>query len=278
MYPSQTALIKACKELKLKYEFVNSEHIGIRVFSKKKKPPAYFIYRLIPFNPLDVERICRDKDLSYSIVKKKIKVPRWKAYHDINCTNLPANAPVFRSIRAMAQDIRKKFGLPVIVKRNMGSHGNNVFLCHTFKSIIESLRSIFDKRSDQYDYMAIGQQYIDAELHIRAVATPDKLLFAHTKELDENIALEEVKEDSLLPCVYKKITDKQLLKKIQRFLAPAFKLIPLSLVGADIAIEASGKMYLIELNHTPGFDKYINDVGDEDVINTFKKLLRTHLM
>jgi hypothetical protein len=274
--PSLSALIKACKKLGLTYKHVHRHKFAVRILPKNGSSPFFFIYNKLPFNSACTARILDDKDLSYTILKNKVRLPKWKSYIDPQSEEGDKSLVEFCSIRKIANDIRKRFNSSVIVKRNGGSRGMNVFMCHTLKDITQALKEIFNKKSPYYDYLAIGQEYIEARTEIRAIATPDKLLLAYVRDLDMSKLPKVITSESWLDCVYNKIHDKRLLGKIESFLSPVFENIPIGIVGADISIDASGRMYLLELNHSPIFDYYIDYAGDDDIVDIYTHLLKTH--
>jgi len=273
---SLSALIKACENLGLAYELVHKHNFAIKVLARNGAEPLFFIYNKLPFNSACTARILDDKDLSYTILKNRVRLPKWRSYIDPKGEECDKNHLKFSSVRKIANDIREKFEFPMIVKRNRGSRGRNVFVCRTLKDVVQSLREVFRKESPYYDYLAIGQQYIESESEIRAIATPDKLLLAYSRELDVSKLPDVITSESWLDCVYKKICDKSLLARIASYLEPVFEHIPVGVLGADISIDSRGRMYLLELNHSPIFDLYIDYAGDEDIVDVYTHLLKQH--
>lgn len=276
MTSSLSALTKACKKLGLTYKRVHKHGFAIKILPKNGSDPLFFIYNKLPFNSACAARILDDKDLSYTILRDKVRLPKWRSYIDPKGEEYDKKHLQFTSITKIASNIRKEFRTPVIVKRNRGSRGMNVFVCRSMKDVVAALQEIYNKCSQYYDYLAIGQEFIEAKIEIRAIATPDKLLLAYSRELDVSKLPDVITSEAWLDCVYKKIHDKSLLARLESYLAPVFRHIPIGILGADISIDGSDRMYLLELNHSPIFDHYIDYAGDEDIVDVYKHLLKRH--
>jgi hypothetical protein len=66
---------------------------------------------------------------------------------------------VYEDIDSITEEIKKTWSLPVIIKRNAGSFGNNIFLCHDIEEVRLSLKQIFNINSKDYDDIALTQEY-----------------------------------------------------------------------------------------------------------------------
>ncbi|WP_367267943.1 hypothetical protein [Okeania sp. SIO2C9] len=63
----------------------------------------------------------------------------------------------------MADNIEQNFDYPVVLKKNKGSKGRNVFKCNERSQVINSLDKIYDLSNYKYDYIAISQEYIQIQ-------------------------------------------------------------------------------------------------------------------
>ncbi|MFM6350053.1 MAG: alpha-L-glutamate ligase, partial [Dolichospermum sp.] len=75
----------------------------------------------------------------------------------------------FSSIDKIIAEIERNFVLPVIIKRNRGSGGNNVFKCTDLLEVCNALEHIFNVNSKNYDYVALVQEPIHIVKEYRSV-------------------------------------------------------------------------------------------------------------
>ncbi|MBN1617959.1 hypothetical protein JW887_01280 [Candidatus Dojkabacteria bacterium] len=270
MEPYQKALIKACKKLKLKYEIPHKNAIAIKVLTD---PALFFVHHFIPVNHQDVCKICTDKDLSYTLFRKTIQIPKWKSYLDPNSNRKYQNLIKNKSIESIATDIIANFQLPVVLKMNQGSLGINIFICNSLKEIKNALAKIFNKNQKKYDYLAIAQEFIEINREFRIIMHKKKVLLAYEKDINNAIFTENISPETWENSKDLKINSISMQQKLEAFVKPVFDIIPIEFFGADIAEDKTGNLYLLEINHSPMFNHYIKDNGDEDIIKVYENLL-----
>lgn len=261
----------ACQELNINFEIVNRYESLLKIKLGPNKN-YYIANYTLPFNSSSMAEICTDKEYTYQILKNVIAMPKTSAFVDpcgdyrqyVNCPN----------IKSIVEEIRNYFNWPLIIKRNRGWGGKNVFLCQDVGEVELSLKKIFDKNSKEYDLVALAQEYIDIAKEYRAVFFKRKLLLLYEKNKD---GAEYV--GNLSPLHWENsqavhITDAKLMAEIQNFIEPIFQQIPLNYAGVDVALDRLGKYWLIELNCQPAFSRFIQDNGEEKVINMLKYILQ----
>lgn len=268
---SQQALIKACKKLNIPYKLIHSDRFVVRVDLQKA---LYFYHHYKPFNTTDIAYISKDKDLSYEILHKNINIPKWKAYLAPNCNPKYQHLDEFSKNSQIAEDIIKRFQMPVIVKMNKGSMGKNVFKCQNTNDLLDALDTIFDRDSVEYDYIALAQQHINIKKEYRVIAWRGKVLLVYAKD-NSKAAF----EGNLSPLHWKNakavwIKDKAIIKKFEAFIQPIFKTIPTQFFGADIAIDNSGEKYLLEINNAPGVAKFVQDNSLQPIEDMYVTILK----
>ncbi len=267
---SQIALLKACNNLKINYEVIHKHNIAIKV---NLNPPLFFIHHFKPFDREDITKICNDKDLSYTILKSHINLPKWKAFLDPHCK--PKYQPLSRFLDydKITKYIVQEFDLPVIIKRNFGSAGNKVFRCKDSKEIKNSLLKIYD-RNDKYDYIALAQQYIKLKHEYRVIMYKGKNLLTYEKDISEATL-----KDNISPLHWKnakaiEIKDEKVNNKLEKFLNPIYKDLGFIFIGADVIIDENDRLWLIEINKSPGLEIFIDHNGLNSVIKMFETILK----
>jgi len=234
----------------------------------------YFIENKTPFNRQDGIVICDDKDVSYTLLKNIVNIPKWKSYLAPNCNEDFRKLLEFKDVDSIVKDIKRNFSFPVIIKKNKGSRGANVFLCKNIKEVKFAVKKIFSRNSFQYDYLAIAEDYININNEYRVIAYKEKVLLVYEKDFSKAKFT-----GNLSPLHWKNaraimIKDKNLINRIQKFINPIFKVVPINFVGIDLVIDNTGKMFIIELNKAPGFELFARDNGIEPLKDMLKIILK----
>jgi carbamoylphosphate synthase large subunit len=272
MTVSQKALIKACNKLDLPYEIIHRDNIAIKLTINNQR--LLFIHHHKPFNRADTQRISKDKDLSYHLLHKVVDIPRWIPYLDPGVDEKYFDYLRFFNNTEIVNNIEENLSYPFIIKRNMGSMGSNVFEVKNREEALDALDRIFDKESSQYDYVALAQEKIQIEQEYRVIMYKGKALLAYLKdissaEFEGNLSPLHWKESSAI-----KIDNQELISKFEKFSNPIFKELDIVYTGLDIAIDTSGKMWLIELNGSPAVKQYTDDNGDRAVVEMYEYILQ----
>ena len=249
---------QACNNLKIPY-IIHDEHGNcVEVHGRNRK--LFFINFETPWNDDSSAKLCRDKEFTYRVLHKYVAMPSSVAFFD----------PAFQlkrykrfvkhdDINKIANEICGKFVFPIIVKMNSGSKKRNVFLCRDEKKVRRALELIYDKKSLNYDYIAIAQSYVDIKAEYRVIIFKSKVLLIYTKHTREA----------------KAVRDASSLKRIKKFIAPIFEYTNAQFAGLDIAIDRKGAMWLFEMNSCPGFDRFARKYGEKTVVKLYEKMLRS---
>jgi len=70
------------------------------------------------------------------------------------------------------------------------------------------------------------------------------------------------------------INDSEEIQKIKDFCSPIFRKMMIPFCGLDIALDINGNYWLIEANSAPGFDKIIEDEGDERIVKLYEDIIK----
>lgn len=262
--------MKACKKLGVEYQIIHKDKIAVRIKIREKY--YYFIHHHKPFNTKDVAWICRDKDLSYTILGGKLNVPRWKSYLTPYAEEPHRHLVRFHSIESISEDMEREFRYPFIVKQNRGTMGHNVFLCNERTDVVKALEAIYHGNGNR-DYLAIAQEKIDIVREYRVVVYKRNVIFSYLKD---NSAAKFNGNWSPLHWEGAKaelVEGKELNAQFEEFLKPIYEEIDLIFGGIDIAVDRAGKMWLIELNSSPGLGHFIKDCGDKEVVRMYEIML-----
>ncbi|NES18656.1 MAG: alpha-L-glutamate ligase [Symploca sp. SIO3E6] len=266
-------LIAACQDLNIDFEFLHPARNFVKVIIKHK--PYFFVNYATPFNTQSNARIFLDKGHNYHLLKDKINTPKTVSFLSPFCEPNYREYLDYRDIDAIVAEINKRFAMPVIIKSNQGYTGKNVFFCQDRGEVELSIKQIFNVNSKDYDYVALAQEYINISHEYRAIIFNGELLLLYEKnKANANFV------GNLSPLHWEgakavHITERQLMSEMEEFIKPIFTEIPLIYAGADIAIDANGKFWLIELNSSPNYSIFIRDNEERIVIEMFKKMLKT---
>ncbi|MBH8565387.1 alpha-L-glutamate ligase [Nostoc sp. CENA67] len=265
-------LLEACKHLNIEFKCLHTNDNLVRVVINQK--PYYFTNFSTPFLPQSISQIFKDKDYTYHLFKDKVNVPKTKAFLSPFCEDKYKIYLEHQDIDSILEAIQKTFVLPVIIKRNSGSSGTNVFLCQNIEQVRFSLEKIFDVNSKEYDYVALAQEYIDIVHEYRAIVFKNKLLLLYEKSKAEAQFIGNLSPLHWEGAKAIHITETRVVSAIENFIKPIFPDFPIDYAGFDIALDKNGKYWLIEINSHPNFDIFIRDNNERIIVEMFKTILQ----
>lgn len=264
-------VLAACQELNIPYEILHHSQNLVRI--KKADRDYYFVNYMTPFNSASLAQIFKDKEYTYQLLKGKINTPKTLAFVSPYCEEKYQKYLSYRKIDEMVLEVNKIFTLPAIVKRNRGSGGNNVFLCESKEQIQAALEIIFNINNKDYDYVALAQEYIEIAREYRAVFFQGKLVLLYEKDKSQAQFAGNLSPLHWEGATAKHILDPSLMSEIEDFVKPVFAEISIDYAGFDVALDARGKYWLIEINSSPNFDIFVRDNDRQIVVAMFKQLL-----
>ncbi|MEG4208974.1 YheC/YheD family protein [Microcoleus sp. S13_B4] len=266
-------LLAACEELNIPYEILRPSQNLIRL--KQGGEEYYFVNYMTPFNSASLAEIFKDKEYTYQLLNGKINTPITLGFVSPHCEEKYKKYLSFPDIESIVLEVNKKFALPVILKRNRGAGGNNVFLCETREQIKEALEIIFNVNSKDYDYVALAQEYIEIAHEYRAVFCKQKLVLLYEKDKSQAKFAGNLSPLHWEGAKAKHIINPNLMSEIEDFVKPVFAEMAINYAGLDIALDKKGQYWLIEINSTPNYDIFIRDNDRQIVVKMFKSILES---
>lgn len=263
-------LIKACQELNYEYQILHDNGHLVQVNHAGKS--QLFINNFTPINSESASYLMKDKDYFYNYFKDCIPMPKSQGYLNPFCREEYRKYVKFYDLESITKDIELNFEYPVIIKRNRGTWGINVFKCNNSQEAIEALGKIF-KQDNNYDYIAMVQQYIEISKEYRALFMAGVLHCVYEKDISQaNFSgnLSRLHWEGSHATI---INDNLFLSEINKFCQPLVSNDLLKYVGLDVAIDVNNNFWIIEANSSPGLDYLVRDNGEEIAIAWYKKAL-----
>ncbi len=262
-------LIQACQDIGLEYQFLDREHNFVRIWINND--PLYFQLNKTPFNSAVMASICIDKEHTYRLFQDAIRMPKTIGFLDYNTVSRYQKYLTFTSLGAITTEIEKELAYPVIVKKNKGGLGVNVFMCQNRAEAHQALNVIFDRNSSDYDYVALVQEYLPFAKEFRLVCFRGEAMLAYERISGSaafNARYWESEHSST-----RHITDQNIIDDLVEFVCPAMGIKGLEFIGFDIVLAKDGNYYLLELNSGPRFDHFIQCNGTEAVVEMYRRIL-----
>ena len=266
------SLLIACNNLGVEYNFYHATKNLVGVILSGRE--WLFINWATPLNPQSIVQLCRDKDYFYNYFKDVVRMPNSDAFLYPYSDDKYASYLEQRSIFEIIKSVEGNMAYPLIVKKNRGSWGTNVFKVESRRELEQALLAIFNMSSASFDYVALVQEFIEIEKEFRAIFLDGELVFAYEKIVEGA----EFK-DNLSPLHWEGsralfVTDNEEIEAIKRLCRPMFKKLVIPFCGLDIVKSRSGEYVLIEANSSPGFDHIIKHQGYEQVVGLYERILK----
>ena len=264
-------LLEACRELNIPYEILHPSQNLIRI--RHGGEDYFFVNYMTAFDSGSLAQIFKDKEYTYQLLKHQINTPKTLSFVSPHCEDKYQKYLSFPDIESIVLEVNKNFAFPVIIKRNRGSGGNNVFLCQSGEQIKAALEIIFNVNSKDYDYVALAQEYIEIEHEYRAVFCKEKLVLLYEKDKSQAEFAGNLSPLHWEGAKAKHIINPKLMSEIEDFVKPVFAEIAINYAGLDIAQDTKGVYWLIEINSSPNYDIFVRDNDRQIAVKMFKDIL-----
>jgi glutathione synthase/RimK-type ligase-like ATP-grasp enzyme len=271
MLDNVSLLLQACENLNIRYEIIHPAENLVKI--KLNSKPCYFCNYSTPLINQALAHLIKDKEYTYHILNKKIKLPQTIGFLSPFCDLQYKMYLKFPTIEDIVLQIKENFEIPVIVKRNSGSGGHNVFLCQNQDEIQNALKEIFNMNFKKYDYVALAQEFISIKSEYRAVFLNKELVLLYEKDVSDAEFAGNLSPLHWNGAKAKYINDPQILSEIANFAQPIFEELDLNYGGLDIVLDQNHQYWLIEINSHPNYTIFTRDNGEEHVVKIFEKML-----
>ena len=265
------ALIKTCQQLGFDYKLYHDTQNVVEVSIKNNS--YLFVNWSTPLISNSLGRLCGDKYYFYTFFYECVNMPRTQSFLNPNCDYKYQHYCREKDLNEILATIGETFVYPLIVKRNRGSLGRNVFKVTNLSELVEAIAKIFDVNNKEFDYVALVQDYLHIKQEYRVIFVNGQLSFAYEKNIDEAKF-----QGNLSPLHWEGakailIEDEGFLEQVKQFCAPIFSKLMICFCGLDIAIDNNNQWWLIEANASPGFDHIIAHAGEDIVIKMYETML-----
>jgi glutathione synthase/RimK-type ligase-like ATP-grasp enzyme len=264
-------LLAACESLGIAYTIRHES--GNLVEVRHAGSVHFFSNMSTPLNDHAMAQICQDKEFFYRLSLPLVRVPATRGYVNPFASARHREYVQFSAVAAIVDDIAEHFSLPVIIKKNRGSIGTNVFRCDVHAAVESAVAEIFNPHSAKFDYVALAQEHIEIAREYRVLYLDGELQFAYEKNIDHAEFVGNLSPLHWRGARALLVEDAALLERLRAALAPLFASIPLRFCGLDVAIDQAGLIWLIEANAAPGFAYFIADGGGPHVTRLYQKML-----
>ena len=266
-------LLEACKKLSIEYEILhpNQNLVKVKICDRE----FYFTNYSTPSTPQSIAEIFKDKQYFYQVFRDVVKMPRTVSFISPYCDQKYKEYLQFSTIEEIIAEIESNFELPIILKRNRGSGGNNVFKCGDLPQIRIALDHIFNVNSKNYDYVALAQEPINIVKEYRSVCLNQEQVILYDKDFSQAEFTGNLSPLHWDGAIAKQVSDHETTTAIAEFIRPIFRKMSIAYVGLDVAIDDRGVYWLIEANSHPNFDIFIRDNGENAIVQLFEKMLKS---
>lgn len=266
-------LLEACAALRVPYEICHPTENVIAVTDKETATRHVFVNWSTPLNPQSVVNLCKDKGYFYTFYKDVIQMPVTHAFLDPSLHEKYSNYIEQADVPGIVTAIDEAYDYPIIIKKNRGSCGSNVFKVDDAHDAARLIARVFDKNTKAYDYVVLAQEYIDIDIEYRVVFLDGVCQFAYVKNTDDAVMTDNISPLHWSGSRALLVNEPDELKVLQDFCTPVFEKMAIPYCGLDVARDKSGQHWLIEANSSPGFDFIARGDGGAAVLALYKNVL-----
>lgn len=263
-------LTEACKQLKVAFSFLDEEHnlVELRIHQKS----FLFQSNRTPFNTEALAGICLDKGHTWQVLHQLVRMPQTLAFMDVHVPPQYQHYLRYHTREAIIAEIENTLTYPLVVKRNRGALGNNVFLCHNRADVVAALERIYNKALPGYDYVALAQEFIPSRQEYRLVCFRGEPVLLYERYAGDNLFKALYWENAEGRPIL--VEDEALIREQMAFLQPMFQRLCPGYVGVDLVRSVSGEWVLLELNSGPRVDHFIAFNGPERIVAMYARIVQ----
>lgn len=264
------ALLDACTNMNLSYEIHHDTNnlVSVHIGSNR----YLFVNWTTPLNPQSIIQLCADKYYFYSFFQDVIRMPNTSSffypYTERHTTYLQQ-----KTIYEIIKEVEEKHIYPLIIKKNRGFSGRNIFKVCNRRELEKGLLQIFNINSASFDYVSITQDYIDIDREFRVVYLNGEYQFAYEKNVGDAVSTGNLNPRYWEGAKARLLQKQEDIDVIKNFCSPIFDKLAIPFCGFDIAVDHSGEFWLLEANSSPMFDYIIEHEGDGVIIELYQNIL-----
>ncbi len=263
---------EACEAEGFRYK---SHHATGNLLSVEISGSHYiFVNWTTPLNPQSIMQLCQDKDYFYTFYKDVIKMPATLSFLNPYSDKQYEVYLEEKTVCEIIETIEHNYAYPIILKKNRGSWGKNVFKAHSRIELEKGVLEIFNANSAGFDYVCLAQECIDIDKEYRVIFLDGNYQFAYSKIIDNARFSSNLSPLHWDGAKAEMIYNEELIDSIKAFCAPLFNKLTIPFCGLDIAVDKLGGFWLIEANASPGFEHIIEYGGQHEVIWLYRKMLK----
>ena len=262
---------KACQNKQISFKSIGESGVFLSVEINDKN--YHFIANSIPLNNSIVAKISKDKGHSYDLLNEVLNMPKTCTFLDPYAQEPIQSFAKQKSREEIAAVIQTQMNYPVILKKNSGSQGMNVFKFENKNDVLKALETIFNQASKEYDYVALAQEYLEIENEYRVTVLNNKIELIYVKDNSDatfNGNLSPLHWDG---AIAKLVDDTVLLDRIKKFIQPIFSTLDLEYGGLDIVVDSDGVMWLLEANTNPAYNHLVEHTNQDVLVELYEKIL-----
>ncbi|ETX03366.1 MAG: hypothetical protein ETSY1_00275 [Candidatus Entotheonella factor] len=263
-------LIEACKQLKVDFSFLDEEQNLVELYIHQKS--FMFQANRTPFNTEALAGICLDKGHTWRVLHQHVRMPQTLAFMDIHVKPQYRRYLRYHTHEEIIAEIESTLTYPLVIKRNRGALGNNVFLCENRAEAEAALEQIYNKELRGYDYIALAQEFIPSQQEYRLVCFRGEPVLLYERYAGaKQFKVRYWEEPEGRPIL---VEDEALIQEQMAFLQPMFQRLCPGYVGVDLVRSVSGEWVLIELNSGPRVDHFVEFNGPERIIAMYVRIVQ----
>ncbi len=264
-------MMQCCRELGIPYSQIGSNEAMLSLLFGTET--HMMLNNAFGLNTDAQMKISVDKYYLYELLFPSVLMPLTRSYIDPHATDHNAPFVTYTSEEEICTDIKNSFQLPVIVKRNSGTQGENVFLCHDDNEIMKAIKAVYSKQQIQYDHVLLAETYIKPKREFRVIVLEGKVELIYHKDNSSAQFRGNLSPLHWHSAVSKIVDELGFVQKIQSIVDSLYTTFPIVYAGLDIIESTDDKLYLIEVNSTPQFGRFLRDNDSERIKQIFIKAL-----
>ncbi len=236
----------------------------------------YFVANMLPLNNEVLVNISQDKGLTYDLLHEYIRMPHTLTFIDPQADEKYQPYVTHSTQQHILSEIEKTFPYPLVVKRNSGSQGENVFLCKDQSEVKQAISQVFFKDTPSYDHVLLAQEAIQIAKEFRVTVLGGHVQLVYVKDISQATFtgnLSPLHWDNAHAQLVLESDNSELWQRLSTFIAPIFEKLNLEYGGLDICLDTSGNLVLFEINSHPAYSHLLAAAGEEVLVDLYKKII-----